>query len=216
LSERIDWALRRAMTVDKEQRPATCREFVEDLTGHSTRKITASTDVQQQDVWYLIYTDEENVARTVKGTLHGIRRSLKEGVLGDASNIRASRTKTGPFEALRNHPEFRDLVMPLQSTPTSGNAVLGPKAGPQGASGAPRSQPAAIGAAQPTPVLVRATPALPLAEPVVDIIAPPLINLGPTETGYEWVKWAVLGTSIAAIAAALAALSFFFVPHLVR
>src|SRR5207253_678574 len=38
ITERVDWALRRAMSVDKDDRPGSCREFVEDLTGHSTRK----------------------------------------------------------------------------------------------------------------------------------------------------------------------------------
>ena len=35
LSERIDWAIRRAMSADPEQRPDNCREFVEDLTGRT-------------------------------------------------------------------------------------------------------------------------------------------------------------------------------------
>ena len=114
ISERVDWALRRSMSVDKDERPANCREFVEDLTGHSTRKITPSAEIAIQDVWYLYYTDDDDVTRTVKGTLQGIRRSLKDGVLGDGSNVRAARSKAGPFEPLRNHPEFRDVVLPLQ------------------------------------------------------------------------------------------------------
>src|SRR5207244_3521310 len=40
LSERIDWAIRRAMHASPEERPATCREFIEDLTGKSARKPT--------------------------------------------------------------------------------------------------------------------------------------------------------------------------------
>src|SRR5439155_7868997 len=92
-------------------RPLTCREFVEDLTGHSTRKLMPVEAGTVQDNWYLKYTDEEAVLHTVKGTLGAIRRSLKEGRLGDASNVQASRSKMGPFEPLRNHPEFRDLVI---------------------------------------------------------------------------------------------------------
>jgi serine/threonine protein kinase len=113
LSERVDWAIRRAMNPDPTQRPASCREFVEDLTGHSTRKITPVLDGSdaQGDFWYLVYKDEDGVVHTVKGTTVGIRRSLKEHLLGDASNVRASRSKEGPFELLRTHPEFRDLVM---------------------------------------------------------------------------------------------------------
>jgi serine/threonine protein kinase len=123
LSERIDWAIRRAMSADPELRPASCREFVEDLTGRSTRKVTApgQPTAAQQDVWFLVYRDDENQAHTLKGTTPGIRRSLKEGLLGDASNVRASRSKTGPFEPLRGFPEFRDLViMPGVATPAPG------------------------------------------------------------------------------------------------
>ena len=107
LSERVDWALRRAMSVDPEHRPATCREFVEDLTGRSTRKLAPSAEIPVQDTWYLVYTDDDNVTRTVRGTLQGIRRSLKDGVLGDASNIRAARSKSGPFDA---EPSVSDCV----------------------------------------------------------------------------------------------------------
>ena len=36
LSERTDWAIRRAMNADADKRPCTCREFIEDLIGRST------------------------------------------------------------------------------------------------------------------------------------------------------------------------------------
>jgi hypothetical protein len=40
-----------------------------------------------------------------------VRKSLRDGLLGDASNVRASRSKQGPFEALCDIPEFRQLVV---------------------------------------------------------------------------------------------------------
>jgi serine/threonine protein kinase len=111
ITERVDWAIRRAMSADPEKRPASCREFVEDLTGHSTRKVTAAdSEAVASDIWYLVYKDEMGVLHTVKGTTQAIRRSLKEGLLGDAANVRASRSKTGPFDPVRSYPEFRDLV----------------------------------------------------------------------------------------------------------
>jgi serine/threonine protein kinase len=120
LSDRIDWAIRRAMSADPEQRPSSCREFVEDLTGKSTRKMPVGEGVPgQQDIWYLVYQDEEGTAHTVKGSAAGIRRSLKEGLLGDASNIRASRKKSGGFEPLRCFPEFRDLVVLPTAAPAA-------------------------------------------------------------------------------------------------
>src|SRR5262249_30685077 len=112
LSERIDWAILRAMSADPMKRPATCREFVEDLTGHSTRRVpTTDSSTPLQELWYLVYKDEMGASHTVKGSTSAIRRSLKDGLLGDASNVRASRIKAGPFEALRGFPEFRDLVV---------------------------------------------------------------------------------------------------------
>jgi hypothetical protein len=126
LTERADWAIRRALSADPNQRPATCREFIEDLTGHSTRKLVPPEGGQsavqvQQDLWYLVYKDDEGVTHTVKGTTDGIRRSLKERLLGDAANVRACRSKQGPFEPLKQFTEFRDLVSNVAVTPPHGS-----------------------------------------------------------------------------------------------
>ena len=189
LSERVDWAIRRAMSPDREQRPATCREFIEDLTGHSTRKAVPAEAGTVQDNWYLVYNDEEGVPHTVKGTLGGIRRSLKEGRLGDASNVRASRGKSGPFDPLRNHPEFRDLVIsPASLTPPQGKKASGQNAAP--ASGNRPAPPAAAA--------VRTAPAL-----------APLIPL-PTRHQSDWAKWLLL----LLIALATGVISFYLLPFL--
>src|SRR5262249_51325863 len=123
LSEQVDQAIRRAMSNDPDERPSTCREFVEDLTGKSTRKITPPDKVASgSDLWYLVYKDEVGGVHTVKGTTGAIRRSLKEGLLGDASNVRASKLKTGPFDHVRGYAEFRDLIVEPAAleTPTPG------------------------------------------------------------------------------------------------
>ena len=75
LSERIDWAIQRAMSADPETRPASCREFVEDLTGKSTRKVAAieKSGRGKQNIWYLVYIDEEDVPHTLKGTVAAIK-----------------------------------------------------------------------------------------------------------------------------------------------
>jgi len=123
ISERIDWAIRRAMSASPEQRPATCREFFEDLTGQST-KVPAQQAVSQ-DLWYMVYKDEEGTVHTVKGTTENIRKAYRDGLLGDASNIRASRTKQGPFQALKGYPEFRDLVVEPDSALSTAHGATG-------------------------------------------------------------------------------------------
>ncbi len=121
LSERVDWAIMRAMSPDREARPASCREFVEDLTGQSTRRPAASATAAPKQEWFLMYTDDDGESHRVKGGLNTIRKSLREGLLGDASNVRASRIKGGPYEALRDFPEFRDLVVSPMPLSPSGN-----------------------------------------------------------------------------------------------
>lgn len=170
LSERIDWAIRRAMSADPEMRPGTCREFVEDLTGHTTRKVGSTTGPGAgQDLWYLQYENEEGETQLVKGPVTAIRRSLKEGLLGDASNVRASRNKTGPFEPLRTYPEFRDMVI----EPAPANI--------------PASRNSAAAARPETPRTVSSTNTpMPLATPNA-----PRIDLSPaprTSVGGEWLK----------------------------
>jgi serine/threonine protein kinase len=129
VSERVSWAVQRAMSGDPGQRPNSCKEFVEDLTGVSIRPSYYGAEpppaaaVPPTDLWYLVYRDEEHETHTVKGTTDAIRKALRDGLLGDASNVRAGRTKSGQFLTLSAYPEFRDLVispapMPSTSTPT--------------------------------------------------------------------------------------------------
>jgi serine/threonine protein kinase len=211
LSERVDWAIRRAMSAEPNLRPATCREFVEDLTGHSTRKINNQEgEGAAGDTWYLVYKDEEDETHTVKGSTGGIRRSLKEGLLGDASNVMACRDKRGPFETLQSFPEFRDLVIepagpvgsgranPVTGPPTVALAPL-PGSAPAAATRPPSNTPAReiIPVPQPQPLSASAN----LDLPQIDF---------DTETGpqtIEWLKWLLL--LVIAILTAVVALKWF-------
>ncbi len=184
LSDRVNWAILRAMSADPEKRPSSCREFVEDLTGHSTRRVTTTRSTNNApDLWYLIYQDELGVTHTVKGSVSAIRRSLKDGHLGDAENIRASRSKTGPFHPLRDYPEFRDLIvtpaaLPMPgTTPTRVEAMAPTRTAPR------ESVP--VAAPMATPSSHRGLPAV-----------PPKIELNPTVeeegSGIGLGTWALL------------------------
>jgi serine/threonine protein kinase len=178
LSERVDWAIRRAMSAEPDQRPATCREFVEDLTGRSTRKSSVAQSGPQQDLWYLVYTDDEGAVHTVKGSLYAIRRSLKDGLLGDASNVRVSRSKAGPFEPLRSHPEFRDLVIQPVALP-----VVKPASSRD-------ARPAATTNSNPAPIL--SPPAHRVQPPSYRA---PAIDVGPSRAGRrgsDWLTWLLI------------------------
>jgi serine/threonine protein kinase len=192
LSERAEAAIRRAMSPEPEKRPATCREFVEDLTGPSTRKgPSAEGGATPQDIWYLVYKDDEGNTHTVKGTTAAIRSSLKDGLLGDASNVRACRTKAGPFELLRSFAEFHDLV--------GGPAATTPPAMPPTTPETPASRPTVRAHAAPTTT----RPAVPTA---------PEAPARPEEAGaaseHGWLVWVLLA-GVVVLAAVVIWLLFF-------
>jgi eukaryotic-like serine/threonine-protein kinase len=140
VSERVDWAICRAMSADPTKRPSTCREFVEDLTGNSaeihgppstaipripiagdtkgTTDPTPSPSLSIEDVlWYMVYRGPDGQQHTVKGLTSSIRDNIRRDVLGDANAIMVSRQKAGPFQNLKNIPEFRDLLVKPAQVP---------------------------------------------------------------------------------------------------
>jgi len=114
VSDRVDWAIRRAMSAEPNQRPTSCREFLEDLTGQSRPANSPASTAPppgRSDIWYMVYKDEIGQTHTVKGATEGIRKALRDGLLGDAAAILVGRTKTGQFVPIGSVTEFRDLVV---------------------------------------------------------------------------------------------------------
>jgi serine/threonine protein kinase len=120
LSEQVNGAIHRAMDPEPADRPASCQEFIDDLTTTTPRKFPVKIkEAPGNELWYLQYRDEQGKLHMVKGKMSGIRRSLKEGRLGDASNVVVCRTKTGSFGPLKRYPEFRDLIAHARPTSSS-------------------------------------------------------------------------------------------------
>jgi serine/threonine protein kinase len=130
LSDRIDFAIRRSMKNNAADRPANCREFMEDLTGQPWRPgqplqvappeaFTPPAD--STSLWYMVFY-EDGQPRTVKGSTDTIRKNIEVGNLGDLTAVAVSRTKAGPFMPLHGVREFRDLV------PGHGNTTPMPRA----------------------------------------------------------------------------------------
>jgi serine/threonine protein kinase len=192
LSERLDWAITRAMSADPNRRPASCREFVEDLTGHSTRRVSGSnTGLPVGEVWYLVYKDETGTTHTVKGSTSAIRRSLKEGLLGDAENVRASRSKSGPFDSLRGYPEFRDLLVSAAalSVPQPLSRTVKPPAASAPAQERATNTQMPVRQSRDVPVAAKAAPTSKVDSPMITL------GKGDAESdalGLDWVKWVIL------------------------
>ena len=133
------------------------------------------------------------MTHTVKGTTEGIRRSLKEGLLGDAGNVRACRTKSGPFEPVRGHPEFRDLV--LVPTPSKAAGTTPPTGITMPPASASQS-----GTKLPTSP---ARPRSPTPSSIEESGVPHIELETATNTSLEWLKWGLV--LIVAVATALLA-----------
>ena len=217
VSERVDWAIRRSMSGDPDKRPASCREFVEDLTGKSVRPPSSPNGPPVADLWYLVYRDEDGEKHTVKGTTEGIRRALKEGLLGDAANVRASRSKQGQFQPLTALPEFRDLVIEPAASSIADHALRETTAGSRSRTPATPSRPdpaESLAFADPTGSQVNACAATTDYRPVPpngDSMPRPHIQVGrprrratPEKKAVDWLMWAVValiavGTGLAAM-----------------
>jgi eukaryotic-like serine/threonine-protein kinase len=177
LSPRADWAIRRAMNPDPTQRPSSCREFVEDLTGQSEGCSTAPVDVTVASLWHLLYRDSDDNIHSTRETTEGVRRAMQDGLLGDAAEIRLARRPEGPFEPPRNFPEFRDLV------------VAPPPSGPD-----PRLTGVAFPVHNPMPVHespVSGSRLNPVGPPAP---AGPHIDLGVGRSRYDWLAGLILLT----------------------
>jgi hypothetical protein len=120
------------MSPEPAQRPECCREFIEDLSTQATKEVVITeTGIGTPNYWYMVYTDDVGTTHTVKGTIKGIRRSFRDGLLGDAENIRVAQVKEGPYEPLKYYAEFRDLVVhPVNAQtplPATKDAIPAPK-----------------------------------------------------------------------------------------
>lgn len=222
LSERVDWAIRRAMSPDPVHRPETCSEFVEDLTGHSTQQLTGTEPNidAESDYWYLVYADADGLVHTVKGTIKGVRRSLRDGLLGNTDDVRIAHSKAGPFEPLKSFPEFRDLIVQPAKIPLERSAKLdATKPVVRTPPGPISIPPAFTSPGSDSAILATTTLTLPAVQPPARP-KPPAPAAGPhfavTTSDAEWStelgKWLVLLLFFGS----LGVLATFFLPTLIR
>jgi serine/threonine protein kinase len=175
----LDSICLKALAKKPEDRYGTMAEFAAALEVYLQQEQAASRPKEERrrrrqgkrplqagagDGWYLVYQDEKGASHTVKGTTAAIRRSLRDGLLGDASNVRVSRSRLGPFEPLGSSPPFRDLDVgpaPLTLPPA---AATPPVPGPAGL--------------------------VPLEDKKPEALKQHLTNV--SDSRVEWLKWLIL------------------------
>jgi hypothetical protein len=228
LSERTNWAINRAMSADPTRRPASCREFMEDLTGGNWRasqsgRVPVPAPAALGDLWYMVYRDDAGRPHTVKGSTDSIRRNVAVGSLGEVSAILVSRSKTGQFQPLRDIPEFRDLVVgpapadgrlstPALQTGRLSTTSFDPPSRPGTYAVQPTPPPARLhytdpvpadGLPTPRPIMTAADPTE-YHPPTTEPFFADSLDAGSTAKGPRWVPWALLVGVLLAAAAGLA------------
>jgi serine/threonine protein kinase len=111
LSKRLDWAIRRAMSPEPALRPASCREFTDDLTAPPMEADPKEASSAQPDDWFVLYHDPSGQLQKLSGSTQEVRRWLDKEKPKHATQLQAGRTQNGPFKALSDYPEFRDLLI---------------------------------------------------------------------------------------------------------
>ena len=170
------------MSVDPASRPASCREFVDNLKTESEftpTPVGSDFDTAVTSLWHVLYQDAKGVMHMTQESSEGIRRVLIDGSLGPAEKIRLALSLQGPFEPAENFEQFRDAVhVPVAALAGEEDDRItmempALKAGEDGQSETHR-------------------PAL----------AGPLIDLGLRRPSYDWLAWLtlfVLGAAAALI-----------------
>ena len=183
LSMRANRAIRQAMSVDPLQRPASCREFVENLQPPRDGKVTPIADeIEPASVtlWHVLYSDAEGVIHITQETSNGVRRVLKDGSLGDPYQLRLAPSLLGPFQPPAHFDRFRDVLSAPPEEPA--DAPFAIEADNQSAK----------------------APHIDLTAPATSNTsrAAPLIYLGAANRSVDWLAWltlAVLGLAAAVI-----------------
>jgi serine/threonine protein kinase len=111
LSEKVDWAIRRAMSPQPLHRPESCREFIQGLLGQGPPPSDKQeSTLEGPDLWHVMYQDDSGVLQKLQGTTLRIRRALETGILGVPSGVRVTPSLEHPYEDLDHFTEFRDLA----------------------------------------------------------------------------------------------------------
>ncbi|MBL8866713.1 MAG: protein kinase [Planctomycetia bacterium] len=208
VSERVNRAILRSMSADPQRRPASCREFIEDLTGQpwtARADGPAAANVATpaplgpppapptNDLWYMVYRDATGNSKTVKGSTARILENLKSGSLGDVNGILVCRTKAGPFLPIKNVAEFRiHIVEPASIAPNQVTTGRTPAAIPIPA---PKPEPVA----RPDPVPFAKPPA-PARASRLPTLERPAYDPAPVEAksffDNKWMPWIAVGLAI--------------------
>jgi hypothetical protein len=207
------------MSADPAQRPISCREFLEDLTGQTWQgwstapkgdfaldsgvfSVDSKTGIPGVgDLWYLIYKNPDGENQKVKGSTESIRQNVKAGLLGDSGSILVCRTKQGSFTPLKAAPEFRDLVVApatIEAGKLSGKfSAAGDTARavatvPQTKSGAVKKRTKNDPAANVETELHNVKPLKPRTEPRIPVKATP------KRKSFDYMPWLILAITVAA------------------
>jgi serine/threonine protein kinase len=180
LSERVDGAIRKALSADPQLRPASCREFLDELIGKEIAAPPTSPEADL-DLWYVDYQDEQGKKYSAVGTTQHLRRSLEGGLLGDPTKVRVGRTRSGVVKIPMAIADFSDLATrtPVPARPLNPSSIASD----------------CLAASRAT----LAKPTAPVQGGLVSCPLEPLALRSPATFSLDWLRWsAVVALALAA------------------
>jgi serine/threonine protein kinase len=127
LSDRMDRAIRRAMSAEPLLRPGSCREFLDELTGQGEFDAVAADEAAApSDLWFVQYEDQYGQEYPLKGSTDSIRQVLAKGLLRNARKVRARRAGSDSYRILDSYPEFREVLNTSAGEPLAQPSSPGP------------------------------------------------------------------------------------------
>src|SRR5262249_18501193 len=115
LSEHVDRLIRKALDADPELRPPSCRAFLYELLGAENAVPEGNAGETDLDLFYVDYENAQGNAAVAVGTSQNLRRTLRQGLLGDPAKIYVGRYRAGPAKTPLKASELKDCAADLDA-----------------------------------------------------------------------------------------------------
>jgi PAS domain S-box-containing protein len=110
--------LRGELARTREATVARTRKKKKPRAAVSTNTPAPTATPPAQDIWYIVYRDEDGRTHKMTCSTVGIRMWFEKGLLTDLGHTLASRSNGGPFNPLTSYPEFHSLLTLSEPVPS--------------------------------------------------------------------------------------------------
>jgi len=111
LSKHLERVICKSLNADPQVRPATCAGFLQEILGQDPASVETGRGEKDLDLWYVDYEDAQDKPQVAVGTTESLRRSLRQGLLGNPKKIQVGRYRAGPAMTPLYRSELKHLLV---------------------------------------------------------------------------------------------------------